>query len=570
VDDTTEPQSTPPVEPQATSGTPQVELPDLATVTDEQIVELIESETVAATALAEGDPAAFDEATFNAHMAKAEHGRTELAARQAKAAAFNAARARVAELARTNPKPAAASVPSVADLPKTGTPTPQVPAQRSRYDFALIVPSDAHNAVEGRSQGSRYQSFDEVGQVLHKRATAAGVGGKGMSRQLLEIHRNDHQFTVTNDNPIADDAVIREARNQRRLNGGSLMQSWKNSLLAAAGGDEKRISLTAAAGWCAPSENYYDLCEMESLDGLIDLPTVTASRGGIRWTQEPTYPQMDAATMYTHLTEAQVIAATAKNCAPIPCPTFTDTRLDVSATCVTGSFLQNAGYPELTARWVRGAMVVHAHKRNEDIISALVTRAGAVTAVAAPAGDPITSALLSAVELAANDIRYRNRLAFSAPIEIVLPAWVIPLIRADFTRRSFGDPGLTDARIMEWFLARSVRPIFVYDWQDGYSGAGATFPGGDGTPPFALTVVPAGTAVQFLAFPAGGVVLAQQDVVNLRSVYDAANIQQNLYTELFFEEGWAPIYPCAEIRLYSAQTCPSGATGLPIDLDCAP
>lgn len=215
-------------------------------------------------------------------------------------------------------------------------------------------------------------------------------------------------------------------------------------------------------------------------------------------------------------------------------------------------------------------MVVHAHKRNEDIIAALVARAGAVTPVVLPAADSIIAALLSAVEMAAEDIRYRNRLAFSAPIEIVLPHWVLPLMRADFTRRNAGDPGLSDAMILDWFAVRHVRPQFVYDWQDGYSGGGATFPGGDGTAPFSALLVPAGTAVEFLAFPAGGVVLVEQDVITLRNVYDSTNLTQNLYTELFFEEGWAPIYPCPEIRLYSALTCPSGVTGAQVDLDCTP
>lgn len=536
----------------------------LAELTDEQIDAVITEATEAAQAAVEAET--FVEPVFEAALARAQAAQGELSARRDRAAALASARTRAAELAASRPAPMPA-VPSVATIPRT---EPTAPA--AGMTFSMIVPGDAHNELNGRSQGTEYASFSEIGHVLDKRAQTMGLqkGTKSASRNLMELRRNDTQFSIGNDDPMADDAVIGRARDQKRLAGGSLMRRWESSIMDAAGGDAKRASLTAAAGWCAPSENIYTLCEMESLDGLIDLPTVTATRGGLRWTQEPTYRQLDTATAYTHLTEAQVIANTPKTCAPITCPTFTDTRLDISATCLTGSFLQLRGYPELVARWVRGELVVHAHKRNEDIIAALVARAGAVTPIILPAGDPIISALLSAVELAANDIRYANRLAFNSVIEIVLPMWVIPLLRADFTRRAFGDPGLTDARIMEWFTVRSVRPQFVYDWQDGYSGAGATFPGGDATAPFSTLVVPAGTAVQFLAFPAGGVVLAQQDVITLRNVYDSTNLTQNLYTELFFEEGWAPIYPCPEIRLYSALTCPSGATGLPIDLDCTP
>jgi hypothetical protein len=293
------------------------------------------------------------------------------------------------------------------------------------------------------------------------------------------------------------------------------------------------------------------------MDGLLDVPTVTASRGGLRWTQDPTYPDLDAAANYTHLTEAQVISGTAKNCAPIPCPTFTDTRLDVSATCITGSFLQLRGYPELVQRWVRGALTVHAHKENEDRIAALVARAGAVTPIVAPVEDSIIAALLSGVEAAAEDIRYRYRMSFNDTMEVILPHFVLPLMRADFARRSQGDLGLTNAMIATWFAVRNIRPQFVYDWQDGYSGGGATSPGGD-----------ASGSVEFLIYPAGAVVLAQQDVITLRSVYDSTNLAQNLYTELFTEDGWALIYPCPGLRRYSVLACPGGTVGFRADLGC--
>jgi hypothetical protein len=77
------------------------------------------------------------------------------------------------------------------------------------------------------------------------------------------------------------------------------------------------------------------------------------------------------------------------------------------------------------------------------------------------------------------------------------------------------------------------------------------------------------TTVQFLAYPAGSVVLARQDVVTLTSVYDAASLTQNLYTQLFTEEGFATIFPCTGLRLYTAGVCPGGSTGGQTVLACA-
>lgn len=564
MDDTTGPGTTPttettPIVPTAVeTGTEHIEA-ELAPLSDDQVEQVI-AEAIAA---AEAAAAAEDYGpAFDTAATRAEVGHAVLSARRDKAAALAAQKDRAARLAAS--RPSAAAVPSVADIAKT---TPAVPQERG-LSFSLMVPSDADNVIPGLRQGTEFSNMLDVARVLDKSMSSV-VGMKNnrtREKGLVEIRRSDSRFTVTG--VEADDSVIRAAADQKRLHGGNLMSAWEKSALDKAGGNARRVSLTAAAGWCAPSETYYDLCEMESLDGLIDLPEVTATRGGIRWTQEPTYPALFAATAFTSLTEAQVIANTPKNCDAIDCPSFTDTRLNVAVTCLTASLLQNRGYPELVARTVRGELVVHAHKLNAAIIDALVATAGAATAIATPVDDSATAAILSAVELAATDVRIRNALADSAVVEVVLPSWVPALMRADYTRRNHGDPGVADAMIMDWFMVRNVRPQFVRDWQDFYGGVAAPSLG-SGAPFVTSFPIPPAT-VNFLVFPAGSVVLARQDVITLRNVYDSTNLAQNLYTELFFEEGWAPIYPCAEIRQYSVLACPNGATGSQVDYTCTP
>jgi hypothetical protein len=87
---------------------------------------------------------------------------------------------------------------------------------------------------------------------------------------------------------------------------------------------------------------------------------------------------------------------------------------------------------------------------------------------------------------------------------------------------------------------------------------------GSGTPH--VTAYPA--TVDFLSYPAGAVVMLRQDVITLHNVYDSTNLQQNLYTDTFFEEGWGLIYPCAGLRLYRTSICASGATGAPENWGC--
>ena len=76
--------------------------------------------------------------------------------------------------------------------------------------------------------------------------------------------------------------------------------------------------------------------------------------------------------------------------------------------------------------------------------------------------------------------------------------------------------------IASWFATRGVRVQFVRGWQDGLITGGAlnpAFPGGDAATPF-MTALP--STVSFLAYPAGSVAVARQDVVTLTNVYDAA------------------------------------------------
>jgi hypothetical protein len=348
--------------------------------------------------------------------------------------------------------------------------------------------------------------------------------------------------------------VLEYAASQARLPGGSLIASAQQAL-------KNGRSLTAAAGWCAPSEVIYDLMETETLDGILDTPEIQASRGGF---QIPENGGPDFSSIWsgigssgdTHLTEAEVIADTNKVCFEIPCPDFDDVRLGVDYVCLTGGLLQRRGYPEVVGRFSRGSMIALAHKINMGYIAAIVAGSGsAITIPADPNGDDAISSLLSAVDLAIIDIKYRLRMGFNATIEIVLPMWVLGQLRAAATRRRGVDMvSLADAEILAWFAQRDAIPRFVYDWQDAFAGAANT-PGGSS----ALTALP--TSVTFLAYPAGTWVKAVQDVVNLDTIYDSTKLATNEYTALFAEDGWAALKMGPISRRYTVGLDPSGVVG---------
>lgn len=505
----------------------------------------------------------------DAHSDVVEPATDETAEDTTEAAAVVEEPAKEVEVTAVQKRDEPVSVPSVSEL-ATKT-KPVMPAVRPST-ITAFVSSDAAGYT-GKRSGDQYDGLTEISEALLASSQQYGRSGAGASTRhaIAQFSRNrGEDFTVTRDTD--GQKVLQHARSEARLHGGSLAKQWQHNI-------DQGASLTAAAGWCAPSENDYDLCRLwNGQSGLLDLPTVTVRRGGLNYTAEPSF-----ATIYANavavgggsnfLTEAQVIADTLKTCSVIPCPTFTDRRLDVLALCVRVSLLQAAGYPELVNLWTDGLLAANAQEMNRLIIAAMVTQAGAATVVTAPNGDPsgtgdgidsFTSAVLAAVELAAEDIRYQQLMSPNATIEVAIPHWVLPQMRADLSRRP-GDTGnllgVTDSYIAGLFSVRNIRVQFVRGYQDGLITGGAlapAFPGGDATTPY-LTALP--SSVNFLAYPAGSVAVARQDVITLTNVYDAASLATNEFTALFAEEGFAPIFPCPGLRQYTVAGCVAGLTG---------
>jgi hypothetical protein len=465
--------------------------------------------------------------------------------------------------------------PTVRDIAARRTGTPDLPENISRSTVTMHAAAD----VPGRfSTGQELGEFSDVVRALsyqvdrfpRVRDSEAAIVRKSTNLKTMVVADDGtarfemRQFTrhggVEFRRQFPKDLTVREgvdgypiaqfAASERRLPGGSLLESFRASVKGGR-------PITAAAGWCAPSEPIYDLCELSSLDGILDVPELQTERGG--W-QIPTGGGPNFATVWsgignsgtTHLSELEVIAESpSKYCYDIPCPGFTDVRLGVDYFCLTGSLLQRRGYPEVVQWFSKQAMNALPHKINMGMIAAMVTASGAATVIPPDAScDDAISGLLGAVDLAIADAKYRNRMTFNGTLEIVLPMWVLVQLRAAATRRTGVDMvGLTDAQIVEWFAIRKAVPRFVYDWQDAFSGL-ATGPGGAA----ALTSLP--LTVDFLVYPAGTWVKAVQPVVSLDTVYDSTKLTTNEYTAMFVEDGWAALQMCPLSRRYTAPIDP--------------
>lgn len=330
----------------------------------------------------------------------------------------------------------------------------------------------------------------------------------------------------------------------------------------------QNLNQVAAAGWCAPSMTLYELCELETADGILQLPEIAITRGGIFFTTGPDFATIFAGTGYWNYTEVQVIANTTKPCMEIPCPPFTELRLNAIGVCITGGLLQRRGYPELVARFIRGALIAHLHRVNAFVIAQMAAGSTLVDFDPIPAGslvgDVTSSGLLAAAEMVAVDIRYRNRMSLDAMLEIVLPAWARAQVRADLSRRTGVDLiSVSDSDIARFFADRNLNVRWVYDWQDAYSGVaagpGAALPG--------ITTFPA--TVEFMIYPAGTWVKGVDSIVTLETVYDSTKLSTNQYTALFTEEGVLVAKMCPDSRRVVYPLCPTGNTSELVARSCA-
>lgn len=140
-------------------------------------------------------------------------------------------------------------------------------------------------------------THQEAGQMLGKRLAtmpkssyeAAARRGQHMREQhpLMVFKRNMPADLIVASATSVEEAseVIKRAVDQSRLPGGAL----------------------TAAGWCAPSEPMYDICTTASRDGLLSIPEVGVSRGGLLIPRTPSFAEFYDEIGF-HFTEADAIA----------------------------------------------------------------------------------------------------------------------------------------------------------------------------------------------------------------------------------------------------------------------
>ena len=475
-----------------------------------------------------------DEAEKKAKAAAAETVEVETPAAEAEVVTAAAPRGpiKLSGIRRHTPAPAPTTIEEtiVEDTSRARLTVADVPGFAADSDASF---EDLAVALDRRLQGFNSGAYG-----------AAARAGRAMSeRHSLAVVRKSFDERATVGSPESADAAMAFAVNEKNLPGGSLV---------------------AAGGWCAPSETVYDLLEDESRDGLVSLPEVNVTRGGIKFTKGPKFSDLYSAPSFNFTEEEAKAGKYAPTSATdltnkvgpkpvyqVPCTEFEEVRLSAAGMHIQAGLLQQRGYPELVARTIRGALVAHEHKMSERIIAAMEAKSTAVSMDAGQIG--ALAPVLTAIELQVEHYRYAQRLSRSTTLEAIFPYWVRGAIRTDLSRRQGVDlTDVPDSRIDAWFKSRGVNPQFVYDWQaiTGEAGAFKAW----------------GNSVKFLLYSAGTFVKGGQDVITLDTVYDSTLLGQNDYTALFTEEGYLVAKRGHDARVVTVPLNPNGGTGTGIKL----
>jgi hypothetical protein len=432
-------------------------------------------------------------------------------------------------------------------------PTPPVPTRRLAVTAGVDIP--------GVARGAELSSVDDLVAAVQRAAKGMPVtrDGHGQERLVASI-RNEFEHTVDD---RTSPAQVEELLNYLRR-------------------PEKMDALLAGGGWCAPSEIRYEFFNVADVSGLVDLPTVGITRGGLRFPVSPsiadafkndagatiglapfgqTFSQGSDPWLWTETDDiASVTGAPTKPTLRVACPSFSEARLECYGITLTAGNLTDDAYPEATAQTLRLLLTAWQHAQNARIISQMVAlSSAAITGIGgANATKPVFQTVMNGLSLATTDYKAKYGMNDDTVVEVVAPFWVQEMIQADLAWRGANSTELlsiTDAQINQFAAERAFRVQWVNDFQ--VRGTGQF---GNSTTP--MTAWP--TTADFLVYAAGTFIKGNGMTLDLGVVRDSVLNKTNDFTAAWSEECHLVARVGNESRRYTLTFNVDGATTAPI------
>lgn len=307
----------------------------------------------------------------------------------------------------------------------------------------------AAGGAPGFIQGQELRSTAELAQALtaQLQSMSSGRGGTGEKVYVANVA---HQYP--------EDRMLRS-------------KDWVGnfSKIEAITGDQ---ALVAAGGLCAPPQTLYDVQVFGSVARPIRdaLARFQVDRGAIQFR-----PNSSAATALTTGTGTGVgtwtntqdasTAGDTKGCYVVDCPAIQEAEIQAIYLCLEFSNITARFDPETTAANIAQGMIAHARRAENELLRQLLAGSKVLS------GAKVIGAsrdILVNIDKAVAYYRNRHRLDTDISLTLILPAWVLYLMRSDLARQiASGDwmsaLGVNDQDIMGWFARRGVNPVFHLD-----------------------------------------------------------------------------------------------------------
>src|SRR5829696_3766248 len=202
-------------------------------------------------------------------------------------------------------------------------PRDQLPTRRLAVTASVDIP--------GYAGGQELTTEDALVEAVQKRAKAMPVSRDGDNARGAVVATIHNEFDHTVDERHQPSEV------------GELFDELRSR--------QNQEALLAGGGWCAPSEIRYDFFQIaDPPDGIVDLPTVGVTRGGIRYPTSPsladvfansagglgafggfstTFSSPSVPFLWTESDDIATVTGTPnKPTVRVPCPSFAEQRLE--------------------------------------------------------------------------------------------------------------------------------------------------------------------------------------------------------------------------------------------------
>lgn len=334
---------------------------------------------------------------------------------------------------------------SVAQL-KRAAPAKTRPRQQ---DPAAMFPSVTASAdVAGKTNGTKVKSLREISEMFAERRRTLG-DGNGERAGVVQFHR--------------------ELPSERDLEGVSSPEDFERFINQF---DRSANGIQAAGGLCAPLEGYYDQYTLaQAMRPVRDsLPSFNAKRGGITAVPPPKLSDITtgSGTGIHRITVAEDLAGSpVKGVFRLTCPSAESTQTYAIYMQLIFGNMQARTFAERYDAVTKTALAQQARLAETYLLDGIAAKSTSVTAAGLVGAG---RELFARLGQGAAGYRSRHRLPDNFPLRVMLPAWTLDLVQADFARTFTDDDGfirMSREDAARLFGTRNLNPTFYVDSKTG-------------------------------------------------------------------------------------------------------